>query len=55
MGEDEKINPDLIKKSGLCLACLHDDDPSQEILCTLTWVDQDGEGKFECHEYKHRG
>ncbi len=37
------INPYLIRKPGLCITCRKDDDPQEEILCTLTRADQQGE------------
>ncbi len=42
------INPDLIRKPGLCITCRKDDDPQEEILCTLTRADQRGEEVFQC-------
>ena len=26
-----EINPDLVRKPSLCIPCIHDEDPSQEI------------------------
>jgi len=42
-----EINPDLIAKPSLCVSCCKDDDPEEEILCTLTRADQQGEEEFE--------
>lgn len=47
-----EINMDLIKKPTLCLTCIHDNDPNEEILCNLTRLDQQGEPDFECFAYK---
>lgn len=47
-----EINMDLIKKPTLCLTCIHDNDPNEEILCNLTRLDQQGEPDFECFSYK---
>ena len=47
-----EINPHLIPKPGLCVTCRKDDDPNEEILCTLTRMDQRGEKKFKCSAYK---
>jgi hypothetical protein len=46
-----EINPDLVPKSGLCLSCQKEDDPSEEILWTLTRADQQGEPEFRCFSY----
>jgi hypothetical protein len=35
-----EINPNLIRKPGLCVSCRKDDDPQEEILCTLVRADQ---------------
>jgi hypothetical protein len=49
--DGNKIDPNLIPKPGLCLSCKNDDDPSQEILCTLTRMDQMDEEEFCCFAY----
>jgi hypothetical protein len=49
-----KINPELIVKPSLCLSCKHEDDPSQEILCTLNRMDQQDEDDFKCGAYEKR-
>ena len=49
-----KINPELIIKPSLCLSCKHEDDPSQEDLCTLNRMDQQGEDDFKCGAYEKR-
>lgn len=46
-----EINPDLIPKPGLCLTCQKEDDPSEEILCTLTRADQQDEAEFRCFAF----
>jgi hypothetical protein len=48
------VNPDLIPKPGLCLTCKHEDDPKQEIPCTLNRMDQQGEDDFICDAYEKR-
>jgi len=51
--DGNKLNPDLVPKPGLCLICKHDNDPKQEILCTLNRLDQaDEEGEFHCGEFE---
>ena len=49
-----EINMDLVKKPGLCLCCIHDDDPNEEIICNLTRSDQEEEKEFVCHHFKKR-
>jgi len=46
------INPDLIAKPDLCVSCKKDDDPGEEILCTLTRADQIGEEPFRCEAFE---
>lgn len=48
------INPNLIKKPSLCVSCRKDDDPQEEILCTLTRADQQGEEEFQCEASEPR-
>ena len=47
-----EINSDLIKKPSLCLTCLHDNDPNEELLCNMTRFDQKDENDFMCFSYK---
>lgn len=47
-----EINPDLISKPSLCVSCKKDGIASEEIACTLTRADQQGEQKFECFAYE---
>ena len=47
-----KINPDLIAKPSLCVSCPKDQDPNEEIPCTLTRADQQGEQEFECFAFE---
>ena len=47
-----EINPGLIAKPSLCVLCRKDDDPDEEILCTLTRADQQGEAEFECFAFE---
>ena len=50
-----KINPDLVRKPSLCISCIHDEDPSQEVLCILNRHDQQGEDNFQCGAYEPKG
>jgi len=47
-----QINTDLIKKPGLCMICVHDNDPNEEILCNMTRYDQKDDTDFKCFAYK---
>jgi len=47
-----EINTDLIKKPGLCMTCLNDNDPNEEILCNMTRYDQKNDREFKCFAYK---
>jgi len=49
-----EINPDLFKKPSLCVTCKKDDDPLEEILCSLNRIDQKGEKGFHCDAYEPR-
>lgn len=47
-----EINSELIKKPSLCLTCLHDDNPNEELLCNMNRFDQKDEKEFKCFAYK---
>jgi hypothetical protein len=49
-----RINPELIVKPSLCLSCKHENDPSQEMLCTLNRMDQQNEDDFKCGAYEKK-
>ncbi|RLD69110.1 MAG: hypothetical protein DRI95_01100 [Bacteroidetes bacterium] len=49
-----EINTDLIKKPPLCVTCIKDDDPNEELLCNMTRYDQKDELEFKCFAYKKR-
>lgn len=49
------INPALVPKPSLCVTCRLDNDPNEEICCTLTRADQQGEVEFRCEAYKKKG
>ena len=48
----DKENPNLIVKPSLCVMCKKDEDPSEEIFCTLNRADQVGESEFHCGAYE---
>jgi hypothetical protein len=50
-----EINMDLIKKPPLCLSCVHNDDPNEEMFCNLTRHDQKDKIEFVCFAYKKIG
>jgi len=49
-----KIDINLIKKPSLCITCLNDDDPNEEIFCQMTRHDQKDDEEFICFAYKKR-
>ena len=48
-----ELNPDLIPKPSLCVACAKDQlhDEMEQILCNLNRLDQQGEEEFICFAY----
>jgi len=54
LDDGTKIDPNLIPKPGLCISCMKDDDPSEEILCTLTRIDQMEDSEFKCFAYQQK-
>jgi len=49
-----EINPDLYPKPQLCLSCLKDSNPDEEILCNLNRIDQIGVTDFKCFAYENK-
>jgi len=49
-----EINTDLIQKPSLCIICINDDNPNEEMLCSMTRYDQKDENEFKCFAYKSR-
>ena len=49
-----EINTELIKKPSLCLTCVNDDNPNEEMLCNMTRYDQIDESEFNCFAFKKR-
>jgi len=43
-----KVNPDLYPKPQLCHSCKKNNDPNEELLCSLTRLDQRDESEFKC-------
>ena len=46
-----EVNPDLIAKPSLCTSCAKDGDLSEDPLCALNRLDQQGEEEFRCDAY----
>jgi hypothetical protein len=49
-----EINIDLIRKPSLCLTCIKDDIPHEEMLCNMTRYDQKDDIEFRCFAFKKR-
>jgi len=52
--DGRKINPDLFSKPALCLICINDNNPKEEVLCNLTRIDQRDGGDFKCFAFKKK-
>lgn len=50
--DGSRIDPNLVPKPALCSTCANDGDPEQEMLCTLTRLDQMDEEGFECGAFQ---
>ena len=51
LDDGTKIDPNLIAKPSLCVSCVFDDDPEEEILCILNRIDQRDDPEFKCYTY----
>jgi hypothetical protein len=49
-----EINTELIKKPPLCLTCVNDDNPNEEMLCNMTRYDQKNDNEFKCFAFKKK-
>lgn len=47
-----EYNPDLFSKPNLCLVCIKDKDPNEEMLCNLNRMDQHGNQDFKCYAFE---
>jgi len=47
-----EANPDLIPKPSLCISCKKDGLRTEETLCNLNRIDQQGNDKFICGAYE---
>lgn len=52
LDDGTEVNPELVKKPSLCIICKNDSDPDEEILCTLTRIDQQDEDEFRCEGFE---
>ncbi|HED10055.1 MAG TPA: hypothetical protein ENJ10_05160 [Caldithrix abyssi] len=50
--DGNELDPNLIPVPGLCLICKKNNDPGEEILCTLTRLDQKEGEEFICHAFE---
>ena len=48
-----EVNPDLIPKPDLCSICKKQDDPKEEILCSLNRLDQRNDDDFKCFAFEN--
>lgn len=48
-----EIKMQLIKKPTLCLTCINNDDPNEDILCNMNRHSQKDDKEFICHAYKN--
>jgi hypothetical protein len=49
-----EINTDLIIKPNMCLTCVNDDNPNEELLCNMTRYDQKDDLEFICFGYEKK-
>lgn len=49
-----EINTELIKKPSLCLICICNDDPEEELLCNMNRYDQRNDKEFKCYAYRKK-
>ena len=52
--EGKEININFIKKPSLCITCINDDNPEEEMLCNMIRHDQKDQNEFICGAYKDR-
>ncbi len=49
-----EINTELINKPSLCITCINDNDPNEEMLCNMTRFDQKDDKEFKCFAYRKK-
>ena len=52
--DGNQIYPEFIKKPSLCVICVNDDDPNEEIVCNLTRYGQKDENEFKCFAFRKK-
>lgn len=54
--DGNKINPEMVKKPGLCLLCKKNemDDAMENLLCTMNRYDQRNKEEFECGVFEKK-
>ena len=50
--DGNEMNPNLTSKPSLCISCVKDEDPNEEMLCNLNRLDQQDEADFKCEAYE---
>jgi len=50
-----EVNMDIIPKPSLCISCINNENPKEEIFCNMTRHDQKDEQEFKCFAYKKLG
>ena len=50
--DGNEMNPNLTSKPALCVSCVKDEDPNEEMLCNLNRLDQQNEADFKCGAYE---
>ncbi|MDA8693475.1 hypothetical protein N9L92_05370, partial [Saprospiraceae bacterium] len=46
-----EVNMDIIPKPSLCISCINNDNPKEELLCNMTRNDQKDDQEFICFAY----
>lgn len=52
--DGNEIKMDLIIKPSLCISCINNDDPNEEIFCNMTRHDQKNASEFICFAYANK-
>ena len=48
------VNLDLLSKPPLCVSCVNNDNPKEELFCNMTRFDQKNESEFKRFAYKNK-
>jgi len=52
---ENEINMDINPKPSLCISCINNENPKEEVFCNMTRNDQKDEQEFKCFAYKKLG